>query len=65
MKPDWKSPETVPLDTVVLVDCDDGVCAGRCSVGYHGDKYWMPHPTSRESDALYDVKAWAELPEGA
>lgn len=63
MKPDWQPPETAPLKTEVLVDCDEGICVGRCEEYPDGRRHWYPHPMSRDSDSLYRVKAWAELPE--
>lgn len=50
-----------PQGVVVLIeDLDEGVCAARMEV-IRGEQFWMPHPTSRDSDSLRP-RWWAPCP---
>lgn len=60
----WQPADTAPYETDVLIfDRDEGVCSARCSE-IRGKRFWLPHPTSRDSDSFYDVTHWAPLPDG-
>jgi hypothetical protein len=64
--PEWKPIDTAPTDdTVVLVfDKFEGVCCGRRGGQRKNDSiYYVPHPSSYESELLDAVTHWMPLPE--
>lgn len=60
----WHPLSTVPLETRVLISCDEGVLSAT-AVRHESDSrlFFYPDPGNAETDQVFDVTAWMPLPE--